>query len=144
LADGLLQYTVIATNHGKGAAHKVRIHVPFNPKAVQLLDASFSRNGMWVSKILSNTVDLEIGRVGSQNDVITATLRFQPLLADIDPGDQRLTYTWSEDDGGGGSGQANRVQFAEADGNYALVGDAGHVIRPSSAYRFSSDLFVPK
>jgi hypothetical protein len=142
LADGLLRAAIIATNHGKSAAHTVRIRVPIDSKTYQLLDASFSRDGMWVSKILSNTIELETGRIGSQHDVVTATLRFQPLLPSPDPVDQRLTYTWSGDDGGGGSGQANRARFVEADGNYVLsVTPITRLDR--SAYRFSGDLFVP-
>jgi len=61
-----------------------------------VLDASFSRNGAWVSNLASDSVEIKTGPLGGNGDTVTATLRLQ-VLPDVPVGTSlsgRLSYHW--------------------------------------------------
>lgn len=138
LADATMIYTLVATNRGRGAARNAMIVLPFDPARLRLIDAAFSREGAWVSQVLSNTVELQTGPLASGGDTVTATLRLA-VLQPFAPGDalsNPATVTWRSA-GGGGTGRANRPVLSDT-GLYRLA-----VTPQPGGFSVSSDLFLP-
>lgn len=61
----IITHTIVVSNRGEGGAELVLVTMPFNPAAVQVLDATFSRSDAWVSQLLTDTLTFETGRYGS-------------------------------------------------------------------------------
>lgn len=103
----VVSYTIVATNRGKGEAKNTVINVPFDPNEMRVIDARFSRESAWVSKLVTGTVEIQTGQIGS-GDTITGTLRMAVLLGSIvrTPIGERLSFRWS-DSAGGGAGKSN-------------------------------------
>jgi hypothetical protein len=94
--SGIVTYTITATNRGQGNAKETAITMPLDPAKVRVLDASFSRNGAWVSNLASDSVEIKTGPLGGNGDTVTATLRLQ-VLPDVPVGTSlsgRLSYHW--------------------------------------------------
>jgi hypothetical protein len=142
---GIVTYTIVATNRGRGDAENVTISMPFDPSEVRVLDAQFSRAGAWVSKLENNRLELQTGPVGAGGDAITATVRFVALAAIADGTSlaEQLTFSWSDEEQGG-SGVSNRTLLVVA------AGDADQAIYPlavaiggTARYSFSGAVFAP-
>lgn len=104
----VVSYEIVATNRGRGLAKNVQITMPFDPAEVAVLDARFSRSGAWVSRLLTNTLQIDTGSLGGGGDVLTATVRLRVLdglSADTSIAD-RLTFRWTDRVSGGG-GESN-------------------------------------
>jgi len=148
---GMVTYTVVATNRGKGDATNVRITIPFDATEVQLFDVNMSREGVWVSGILSDSLEIQTGPIGRNGDVVTATIRLRtlPNATDNVPLGERLSYTWS-DKRSGGSGRSNLPVLVVADDdeyepiyqlkstNHLLSGSEGQ-----ATITFSTAIFAP-
>lgn len=107
-SGSIVSYEIVATNRGRGSAKNVQITMPFDPAEVTVLDARFSRGGAWVSQLLTDTLRIETGPLGSGGDVMTATVRLRvlPGIAESTALGERLAYRWT-DGAGGGSRQSN-------------------------------------
>ncbi|NTU79737.1 MAG: hypothetical protein HGA45_10105 [Chloroflexales bacterium] len=141
----LATYTVAMANVGTGDAEDAIVTLPFAPADLRVLDAAFSRNGPWVSSLVSDTLTLRSGPLPRDGGVITATLRFQLLRdfpADEAPG-RRLAVTWS-DRAGGGHGQSNLPFSVQPGGDPRLSLTVAPEAGPAGAtHTFTSGLFVP-
>lgn len=144
---GTLTYTIVAANYGRGGASEVVITMPFDPAAVRLIDARFSRPETWVSQVQSGSLTIRTGPL-DRSDVVTGTVRLA-VRASAPPGAPlapRLRHTW-RDDRGGGAGRSNQLLLS--------VGGTGAPQNPAPltveradteggrGYRFSSSTFVP-
>jgi hypothetical protein len=106
----IVTYTIVATNHGRGPAGGATIAVPFDPQLLTVLDAQFNRADAWVSTLDNARLEIRTGRLDSNGDSVTCTLRLA-VAAGAPEGTTlatRLEYRWS-DATGGGSGASNRA-----------------------------------
>jgi len=132
--DSTISYSIVATNRGKGQASNTIISVPFDPGKLRVVDARFSRAGAWVSKLLTDTLEIQTGPLGGGGDTITGTLRLavQPGVAAGALLGERLSFRWS-DSTGGGAGRSNLPVLIAADlgDDGDLAGDdAWHALIP--------------
>jgi hypothetical protein len=107
----LLALTLTATNRGAGEASNTIIRIPLSQQHVQIIDARFSQPGVWVSRILSDTIEVQTGKLRAHGDTITATLSLR-VAAQAEAGytfGQPVQFRWI-DKRVGGSGQSNRLQ----------------------------------
>jgi hypothetical protein len=143
--SGIVTYTIVTTNRGKGDADNVTISMPFDPSEVRVLDAQFSRAGAWVSKLENNRLELQTGPVGAGGDAVTATVRFVILAAIADGTSlaEQLTFSWSDEEQGG-SGASNRALLVVAggDGDQAIY-PLALAIGGTARYSFSGAVFAP-
>ena len=113
----------MTTNRGKGKALNALQVFPFNPARLELLDVQTSRREVWVSRVLTNTLEIHTGPLAANGGVITTTVRFH-LLAPFEqssPPAERISFTW-QDGVGGGSGQSNALQISSSpDGLLSLL-----------------------
>lgn len=103
--DGIVEYEIEIRNDGQGAAGSALITMPFDPAEQRVLDAKFSRAGTFVSRVVTNTLEITTGRIGERGDVITGTVRLltrptAPLGASLG---ERLTVRWADARDGGTS-----------------------------------------
>lgn len=144
---GVLTYTIVAANHGRGNASEVLITMPLDPAAVQLIDARFSRPETWVSQVQRESLTIRTGPL-DRGDVVTGTLRLA-VRADAPPGAALappLRHTW-RDDRGGGAGRSNRLLLSVGGPDTRqnptpLVAERAETAG-GLGYRFSSSTFVP-
>lgn len=127
--------TVVVSNHGRGIAKNAVLNLTFDPAQVQIAGAGFSRPAGWVSKALTNTLELQTGPLSGNGDTITATLRFNALASQAGSTGfgERLTFAWS-DNARGGTGRSNRSDATPPALKIAAAGDV---------LTFSSGVFVP-
>ncbi len=79
-----------------GDASEVIVSMPFDPAHVEILDASFSLPTAWVSQLLTNSLELRMGPLHDDDDMLTATLRLR-IRPGVAPGTDlglRLDYHW--------------------------------------------------
>lgn len=146
--NGVVTFTIVATNRGKGSAKNTVISMALDPAKLRVVDAAFSREGAWVSKLGETQVEIQTGPLGSGGDVVTATLRLavQGAVADGTSLAERLTYRWG-DDRSGGKGSSNLLMVRAGSSNnnqpyYPL--EVGPASGPAgTAFVFSSTLFAP-
>lgn len=146
-AGEIVEIDIVVTNRGRGYAKNARLTLPIDPSEVTVLDASFSRSTVWISQLLSNTVQLDTGRLASGGDVVTATLRLR-VLEDATTGSslaERISFRWS-DEVRGGTGSSNlpmvRIDQANrADQTYRLAVENA---QSQTELSISSSLFMPK
>jgi len=107
-SDSVVSYDIVATNRGRGSARNVQITVPFDPSEVAVLDARFSRQSAWVSRLLTDTLQVDLGPLGAGGDTLTTTLRLRvlPNVVTGTPLGERLAVRWN-DGAGGGTSQSN-------------------------------------
>jgi len=126
--SSVVTYTIVATNRGDGVAREVAITMPFDPAKVRVLDASFSREGVWISNLSDGNLEIKTGSLQG-NDSVTATVRLQ-VLPGVAPGTSlagQLSYHWW-DYAEGGDGRSNTT---------ALVVDRS--VQNPAAYPLSVD-----
>lgn len=138
-----LTLTVVAANRGDGGAKNAVISVPLDPARVSVAGASFSRPGGWVSRLVTDTLELQTGPLGP-GAAITATLSLLVLPTAPAGGaiGGALSFSWS-DGAGGGAGRSNAL--------LAGVGEAlptpGLAAEPApvsgTARTFSATVFAP-
>lgn len=114
---GVLTLTIEVANRGRGLARDVLISLPIDPATLTLLDASFSREGAWVSALAADRVEIRSGALAGRGDTLTITLRLRvnpgaPIGAAVGA---RISFRW-QDGAGGGAGRSNFVSV--------LVGEA--------------------
>lgn len=144
---GVLTFTVVAANYGRGNASEVVIRMPLDPAAVRLLDARFSRPETWVSQVQPESLTIRTGPL-DRGAVVTGTLRLvvrddAPAKAALAP---PLRHTWS-DDRSGGAGRSNRLLLSVGGPNTRQDPTPLMVERAETehglGYRFGSSTFVP-
>ncbi|GAB4200951.1 MAG: hypothetical protein OHK0022_22540 [Roseiflexaceae bacterium] len=145
---GVLTYTIVAGNYGRGDAEDATITMPFDPGTVQLIDATFSRPTAWVSRVLTDSLTIQTGPLDRGGDVVTGTVRLRVLEgaavgAKLAP---RLLHTW-RDDRGRGSGRSNLLPLVvtaagEPQNLYPLAAERSQG-EEGAGYRFASGVFVP-
>ena len=118
--DGIVEYEIEIVNQGPGAAKNAVITMPFDPAEQRVLDARFSQTSTFVSKVVTNSLEITTGSINANGGIITGTVRLltrptAPLGASLG---ERLTYTWSDGESGG-SGRSNLTVLAvgETDNN---------------------------
>ena len=146
--DNLLSYTLVMTNRGKGAALDTAITLPFDPRKVELVDATFDRSTAWVSEVRGDALIIKTGSLGSNGDRISGIVRFRRSAVDPAAGlHQRLTYTW-RDTIRGGAGQSNLPTQGTLGPDHQSpwypLAIAPSSAKPGSAYHVSSGIFVPR
>jgi hypothetical protein len=62
-SDGVLAWSLVATNRRGGGAESVAVTLPFDPDMVQVLDVQFDHKDGWVSDVTSETLTLHTGRI---------------------------------------------------------------------------------
>jgi len=142
----IISYTIVATNRGRGNAKNTVMTLPFDSSKVQIVDARFSRPDAWVSKLLTNTLQIETGPLGANGDVVTATVRLivQPGLVVGTTLGERIQFNWS-DQTQGGEGRSNQPQLAVASETLNLPTYPLTIDRSAdkTSFSLSSLLFVP-
>jgi hypothetical protein len=108
--DGIVDYTLVVTNRGAGTAKDTIVLLPYASDTQRVLDATFSDDGAYVSRLISDTltaVEFHTGPLGP-SETLTATLRLlvRPDASDGASLSQRATFTWT-DDRSGGTGSSN-------------------------------------
>lgn len=146
--NGIVTYSIVVKNLGKGSAKETVVTMPFDASEAKAIDATFSRKGPWVSKLITNTLEFRTGPLASNGDTVTATVRLAtlPAVANNTSLSERLTYRWA-DGRSGGNGRSNLpiLTAGGSDNNqqfYTLnveppTGPAG------STHRFTTGIFAP-
>ncbi|NTU80993.1 MAG: hypothetical protein HGA45_16700 [Chloroflexales bacterium] len=139
----IVQFTLVAKNHGSGDAREVSITLPYDPTLLQLLDAQFSNSRAWVTEVGATTVHINTGPLPKSSDAITSTLRFavNPGLSESRLFATRLSFTW-RDNASGGEGRGNALQLPIGQVLDA-ASDALTVNEDGAALVFESTLFEP-
>ncbi len=142
--DRSVTYTIVATNRGRASAKNTIITMPFDPTRAQPLDATFSKPGAWVSRVLSDALELQTGPLGSRGDVVTATIRLAvlPGTAAGDIVSQRLAFAWS-DDIGGGAGRSNQIVPATTADPLLYALSVEPVSQVPETFNLSTNIFAP-
>lgn len=145
-SGSIVSYEIVATNRGRGRAKNVEITLPFDPAEVAVLDARFSRSGAWVSQLLTDTLRIETGPLGSGGDVMTTTVRLRllPGIAESTALGERLAYRWT-DGAGGGAGQSNlpSLVVGQVEERAPVLPLVIERTADGSALSLSSPIFVP-
>lgn len=143
--DQIAVYTLIFHNRGSGRAQDTTLVLPFDPAALRIIDAEFSRPGAWVAQLLDDSLTIRSGEMASEGGTVVATIRFALLSGAQVPADlgDALAFRWS-DPAGGGSGRSNRP---------VVVDDAGISVEPlvitpaagaaTTRRQAQSDRFIP-
>lgn len=147
-ASSIVTSEIVVGNIGKGAAKDVTISVPFDPSEVRVLDAKFTSSSAWVSEVLTDSLTIRTGPIGSSS-LMTATLRMQ-VLDGVAAGTslaEQLTFTW-RDGVSGGKGKSNTPILAIAGAmdhrpTYTMAADTP-AVKAGGKLTFSSNLFVPE
>jgi hypothetical protein len=71
--------TFMVTNLGQDSAHDVRISVPFDSSAVQLLGVQFNQPGAWVTSVAPNAFQAHLGVIGSNGQDVQVVASFAEL-----------------------------------------------------------------
>ncbi|NTW01431.1 MAG: hypothetical protein HGA19_08985 [Oscillochloris sp.] len=147
--SGIINYTIVAANHGKGAADNVTIKMPIDSANVKVLDASFSREGAWISNLTDDSLEIKTGKLNREGDIITTTVRLQvlPTVAPSTSLSNQLSYHWS-DDVEGGDGTSNTtiltVENSENNAETYPLNAALSSNETGTSLTFSSAIFAPK
>jgi hypothetical protein len=139
----MLDIAMAVTNRGKGMATNATISMPFDSERFILRDASFSQTGLWVSKITSDTIQIQTGPIGGGGDIVTATLHLMVRDNAVAGGSisEQLRLTW-RDRAGGGISLSNRLEVSVgtlAPGSVVQMS----VQQNSGEILFSNSLFAP-
>lgn len=105
---GIVTYTIVATNRGKGAATNSIITMPFDPTEVSVVDARLSHGGAWVTQLRENALEFQTGHLESMGGAVTVTVRLatRSTVPDGTRLAERLSFLW-HDEVGEGTGQSN-------------------------------------
>lgn len=145
--NGILSYTIIATNRGKGFSKDTTIRVPFDSAALQVVDAQFSRADAWVSSLEDGVVEIRTGPLLADGDVVSGTLRFRVL--NVPNGTNlgaRLSFRWDDAfEGDEGTSNQTATTVGSSDSNQTYYPLDLNVARAAAGVprRFSSDIFAP-
>lgn len=141
---GSLTMLVVATNRGRGSAEDVLITMPFDSARVRVVDAVFSRPGVWVSSALTSTLELRTGPMADHSDTVTATIRLAVLDTAPEGGDLigRAALRWA-DRAGGGEGRSNRVELSVGGPARGPVAALTRTESPEGNPVFGSGIFAP-
>jgi sugar lactone lactonase YvrE len=103
--------TLSAHNRGAGSAKAINVKMPFDPTAVVVVDATFSRPSAWVSRVLSDALEIQLGDLG-HDSVVTGTVRLRvlPGAAPGAPLAPRLSVSW-HDAAGNGDATSNQPEL---------------------------------
>lgn len=136
-----LTLTVVTTNRGKGLAKSALLTMPFDPARVSVSNASFSRSSDWVTRLVTNTLEIQTGPLAA-GETMTATLRLQVLPTAPADGaiSGRLSFSWS-DAAGGGKGRSNAL--AATVGAPLPAPSLTSEAAGASKRSFTSDVFAP-
>jgi hypothetical protein len=120
LNDGIVEYEIEIFNQGSGAAAGTIITMPFDPAEQRVLDAKFSQTDTFVSKVVTNSLEITTGRINGNGGVITGTVRLltRPTATLGASLGERLSFRWT-DARSGGTGFSNRtvLTVGETDNN---------------------------
>jgi hypothetical protein len=143
VAGGLVSYTLVATNYGRGLASETVISVPFDPEVVSVVDASTSRPETWVSELGADFIEIRTGALPG-GDTVTATLRMRvaanaPLGTSIAP---RISFEWN-DRAGGGTSSGNLLSLVVGERNLATAYYPLAIDVSDDGFFFSAAIFAP-
>jgi hypothetical protein len=114
----LVIYNLHVRNWGEGHADWVMIQIPFDPTRLQIVDAQFSRDDMWVSELPTNQVVIKLGRL-IRFASATGVVRFRVLAnASAEPINLQPVVSW-------GDGGASEERYARHRANMSsvMIGD---------------------
>jgi hypothetical protein len=143
VAGGMVSYTFVATNHGRGLASETVITVPFDPEVISVVDASTSRPETWVSELGADFVEIRTGALPG-GDTVTATLRMRvaasaPLGTSIAP---RMSFEWS-DRASGGESSGNLLPLVVGERDLAAAYYPLAIDVSDEGFFFSAAIFAP-
>ncbi|NNJ11192.1 hypothetical protein EKD04_012685 [Chloroflexales bacterium ZM16-3] len=75
----VITLTMVATNHGRGAAKNTTIMLALDPALLHVEDVTFSREGAWVSALTETALTIQTGPLDPEGDVVTGTIRLAVL-----------------------------------------------------------------
>jgi hypothetical protein len=70
---------ITVMNVGQDSVRDVTITVPFDASALRLVGVQFNQPGAWVTSTASNEFQAHLGRIGSQNEAVQASVSFAEL-----------------------------------------------------------------
>ncbi|NNJ12342.1 hypothetical protein EKD04_018610 [Chloroflexales bacterium ZM16-3] len=136
-----LTLTVVSTNRGHGKAKDAIITLPLDPALLRVEEATFSREGAWVSELTDTALTMQTGPLGSGGDVVTATIHLTLLDTAAVGGalGGPLSFIW-RDAAGGGSSSSNSLALSVGGPAFApsLAASAA-----DGEITFSSAIFAP-
>lgn len=143
VAGGLVSYTFVATNRGRGLATETVITVPFDYTVISVVDASTSRPATWVSKLGADFVEIRTGALAA-GEAVTATLRMRvaasaPLGTSLA---QRMTFEWN-DRTGGGTSSGNLLPLVVGERNLATAHYPLALENSDDGFFFTAAIFAP-
>lgn len=73
----VLVLELVLENYGRGPMLDATIELPFDDSTLILLDATPSRDGVWVSDVRAGLITIRTGSLTAMRDLITVTVRFR-------------------------------------------------------------------
>lgn len=122
--DGVDTYRIVVTNQGGGEVKNIAVNIPFTA-GYQVASTSFDRSNAWVSRLGSESLDLNVVQMRGNGDSVSGTLRFVSRDAVSDNAlMRRATVTWSGDNRSPANASNLPVRYQEGTlGNTTLAGN---------------------
>jgi hypothetical protein len=149
IRGGIVTYTVVITNRGRGRARNVIINMPFRRSAVTVLDATFSNSTTaWVSELRGDGLTIRTGPVAGGGAIVIATIRVRvnDTVVNGTAVADRISFEW-DDNGDDGLGSTNVPILVVGDSNRNET-NYSFVVSPQSGpvgqtRSFESNIFAP-
>ncbi|NJN16435.1 MAG: hypothetical protein HC822_09285 [Oscillochloris sp.] len=138
--------TLVVANRGRGIANDAILTLPFDPLVLSILNAEFSREGVWVSELGSGKIKIRTGKLFADGDTITITLRVR-VLVEAPIGVQligRVLCDWDDEADNGDDDQRSNLPIAVT-GPVNISADTLPLIVEIDAEQvaFGSSVFAP-
>lgn len=136
--------TFMVTNVGDDGAADVRISVPFDSSAVQLLGVQFDQPGAWVTGVASNEFDAHLGDIGSHGQGVQVIASFAKLPGYTSSSTLPVTITYRySDNGRGHSGTINTQLLPVEATASAQPASAATTVMAGGTLSVNSAIFSP-
>lgn len=154
---GEVRLTLTITNRGRGEVKDAQVLLPLDPALVQLQSISFSRETVWVSAAMSQSITIRTGALARDGDAVQSflVLRVQPGVANGTRLIQPPQVQWDNRNGGSGSAPGNRapliaLTFDLPNSGYVRFTDGAlkpvYALQVDATQRdviITSDMFIP-
>jgi hypothetical protein len=136
--------TFMVANVGDDGATDVRISVPFDSSAVQLLGVQFDQPGAWVTSVASNEFDAHLGDIGSHGQAVQVIASFAKLSGYMSSSTLPVTITYHySDNGRGHSGTINTQLLPVEATALAQPASAATTVMAGGTLSVNSAIFSP-
>jgi hypothetical protein len=136
--------TFMVSNVGGDSATDVRINVPFDASAVQLLGVQFNQPNAWVTSVEPNAFQAHLGGIGSGGQDVQVIASFAKLPGYTSPSTLpvSITYYYS-DNGKNHSGVINTQLLPVQAVAVAQSASVGTIVMAGSTLSINSAIFAP-